>query len=359
MATLSIDYDPSGDVKLVLVEKESPQTSSSDQNSSIETRPESLPSVYGLGLVHMKVRQVHLRVSSSKLIASSCYFDAMLNGARFKEGKELEEKGFVTIELLHPEDDPTAMMVILAILYCADPNITSIVPANMELKNLEKLTILVDKYQWQDIVQPYAVVWFNRIWDTKKMPEAFEEILLCLWITWVFEIENGFKSFSRSAIQNGKSTISDDDETIRIPTTVIEALNLRRQVAIEKIEGVIEELRKSLILQKSSDDQNKPEQVLLGCMVLGFASHCDQNLKLGNFAAPDYAGISVRSLEVKIDNLISMQGYHVGIPKIGKKRWINNNGIWDLKYNLQKAIKDLKMDGWGLEYNEFRRSSSS
>jgi hypothetical protein len=39
----------------------------------------------------------------------------MLENSTFLEGRELKENGFVQVKLLGPEDDPTAMIIILFI----------------------------------------------------------------------------------------------------------------------------------------------------------------------------------------------------------------------------------------------------
>jgi hypothetical protein len=50
-----------------------------------------------------------------------------------------------------------------------------------------------------------------------------------------------------------------------------------------------------------------------------------------------------------------MQGFKVKAPN-SSKRHIIPSGRWDLKNELQRAITDLKMDEWGLDYNDFKLS---
>ncbi len=76
-----------------------------------------MPAKYTVGPLGFKVRAFSLQVSSLKLISSSCYFQAMLDGPSFREGEELKRHGFVEVKLSDPEDDPTAMMIVLGILY--------------------------------------------------------------------------------------------------------------------------------------------------------------------------------------------------------------------------------------------------
>ena len=67
----------------------------------------------------------------------------MLEGDVFPEGRELKGNGLVQIELLSPEDDPTALMIILGLLHGNDVEL----PTDLDLPGLEKVAVLVDKYQ--------------------------------------------------------------------------------------------------------------------------------------------------------------------------------------------------------------------
>lgn len=91
------------------------------------------------------------------------------------------------------------------------------------------------------------------------------------------------------------------------------------------------------------------------CTIVGFTQLCSQDLKLGEFSAPDHAGISIRWLKIHIDLSQSMQGFVVKPPNGGGENIIPG-GIWDLKYWLQKCIRDLNMDEWGLNYDDFKPS---
>lgn len=93
-------------------------------------------------------------------------------------------------------------------------------------------------------------------------------------------------------------------------------------------------------------------------MVYGFATFCSQDLQLGALAAPDHAGNSIRLLKKRIDLSQSMQGFNVTSTG-GRGRHIVAQGGFDLKYELQKAIKELEMDTWGLDYDDFKQSSAS
>jgi hypothetical protein len=222
MATISINYDSKGDVELILGNKDDiPLNQAAQQASQLSQRGVSV--TYNMEVLDFKVKELRLRVSSSILISSSDYFQAMLEGSRFREGKELKEHGFIEINLLDPEDEPTAMMIILGILYESDVQ----VPKKLDLQTLEKVAILVDKYRWHALVTSHAVSWFDNLLDSQGLPNVFDETLMVwLFIAWIFGMKDHFKALSRVAQQDAKNPIDLTDQGIRLPTRVLSRLHL-------------------------------------------------------------------------------------------------------------------------------------
>ncbi|KAN0103381.1 hypothetical protein V8E51_011694 [Hyaloscypha variabilis] len=350
MATISIDYDSKGDVELILGKRDNTPLNQAAQQDSKSSEQEE-PVKYNVGPLGFKVKEVRLRVSSFKLISSSRYFQTMLEGSRFREGKELKELGFIEIELLDPEDEPTAMMIILGILYGTDIQ----VPIELDLPTLEKVAILVDKYQWHALVTPHAISWFDKLLDSQGLPNVFDETLLVwLFIAWLFGMKDHFKALSGVAQQNACNSIDLTDEGSRISTRVLKAINERREAGFRKVEQVLEAFKVRLLDREAQKQDELPVQSMLRSMVFGFATFCSQDLELGAFAAPDHAGNSIRSLENRINLSQSMQGFKAQSPS-GSVQHILPGGIWDLKSELQKAITELKMDEWGLDYDDFKQ----
>jgi hypothetical protein len=142
----------------------------------------------------------------------------MLEGPGFREGRELKEHGFVKIELLDPEDDPRATMVVLGILYGNNVQL----PVDLDLPTLHKVAVLVDKYQWHELVTPHAISWFDQLSESQGIPITFHEtLLMCLWIAWLFRMKDRFKTLSRVAQQDAYDLIDLTDESIGLPTRVI------------------------------------------------------------------------------------------------------------------------------------------
>ena len=98
-------------------------------------------------------------------------------------------------------------------------------------------------------------------------------------------------------------------------------------------------------------DRNQVHKTLK-YMAFGFATFYTQHLELGKFATPDHAGSSIRSLKDRIDSFQSIEGFTVTSPS-GNSRIFNS---WDLKKELQRAISDLNMNEWGLDYENYKPS---
>ncbi len=115
-------------------------------------------------------------------------------------------------------------------------------------------------------------------------------------------------------------------------------------------------LKARMLDRKWQDEfQNKPEYKMLAGMVLECATFCSQDLELGEFAAHDHAGRSICWLRDRINLSQSMANFKFVGPDNGK-RYVIPDGNWDLKSELKRAITDLKMDEWGLDYDDFKPS---
>ncbi|KAH8798364.1 hypothetical protein F5884DRAFT_813964 [Xylogone sp. PMI_703] len=341
MGTISINFDSNGDVELILgmentclkpeAQKALPSTKQEESPPRTQEGPSSNKedpasgkqeeyAKYSVGPLSIITKEIRLRVSSLKLISSSRYFQGMFEGPAFCERKELIEHGFVEIELLDPDDDPTAMMIILGILY----ETSTQVPPRLDLQMLYKVTVLVDKYQWHTLVTPHAILWFDGLVDSQGLPDKFDQTLLMwLWIAWIFERKYHFKVLSRVAQQDACSSIDLKDESIRLSTGTLKAINEQREAAFLKIEQAIQAFQKQLL---GSEADPIPEQERLKYMVLGFTAFSSQYLKVGGFSLPDHAGSSVRSLKNSINSLQSIRDFNV----TSRWRWSAHQEWWKL-----------------------------
>ncbi len=90
-------------------------------------------------------------------------------------------------------------------------------------------------------------------------------------------------------------------------------------------------------------------------MAFGHAIFYSQDLELGEFSQPNHAGSSIRLLRSRISLFQSVEGFNIQSSK-GTNRHVAIGGPWDLRNELEKAISDLKIDEWGLDYDDFKQS---
>jgi hypothetical protein len=375
MATISIDYESSqGDVELILEDKEDSLLDQAEDEAS-KSGEQINAALYNVGV---KFKELYLRVSSLRLASSSEYFRAMLEGSRFPEGKRLKETGFVQIRLSDPEDEPEAIMIILGVLYENDVQL----PTKIDFQTLQKVAVLVDKYQWHKAMTPHMISWFDSLRSSPVFPRSYsKDVLTLLWIAWLFGMKDQFKTVSGFAQQHACKPIDPTEEDIRLPKGVVgksflfcsifflrlwalclailysrncvEAINNQRDLAFQAVETLTNSLRE-LSLQVDIP-ATSPESTLLRAMIFGFMTFSSQNLQLGEFSTPGHAGWSVRLLESRINSLINVENFTVCPQKnIRAGRSVAQGGIWDLKTKLQGVMTDLKIDEWGLDYDCFK-----
>lgn len=215
MATITLDYDSNGDVELALQQQDDEFLDEAVSNPGAQLiPPDPKFHVISLGL---KVKQIHLRVSSKKLISSSVYFKAMLEGPRFREGSDLQQYGFVKIDLSVTGDDPEMMALLLAILY--KDNIK--IPVGLSFEDLKNVAILVDKYQWHALVAPHAARWYELLRTKVNLDYTDSTSLDYLWMAWVFGLKDHFNFLSYQLVYNMEDWIDPEDYGIRLPSRIL------------------------------------------------------------------------------------------------------------------------------------------
>lgn len=87
------------------------------------------------------------------------------------------------------------------------------------------------------------------------------------------------------------------------------------------------------------------------CVLLGFVG---LQIERFGFEQPDHSGISVRWLEKSIECMPDMTNY---LFKESSSRWnCATLSRGTVKGILSKCIEDLKIDEWGLDYDDFKPS---
>lgn len=127
-------------------------------------------------------------VCSKALRRVSKPFRTMLYGP-FAESKhrQSDPTSIWTVKL--PEDDPKAFNILLNIIH----NKFELVPGSMGRDDLFHVTVLTNKYDITDIIQPWAKTWIKPLADAKLDDQCFDKGDECyLWIAWELGYEDLF-----------------------------------------------------------------------------------------------------------------------------------------------------------------------
>lgn len=158
---------------------------------------------------------VHMRVSSKHLILASPTFRSML-GPNFEEGQRLRIEGSTDIAL--GDDDPDAFEILLNIIH----GLTRKVPRTVSLEMLTKISVLVNYYQMQEVVELFSDTWIEHLAREGLPVSHGPEAVSWLLIAWVFHKPLEFRAVSRAIELGCDEKLEDEfDETFPIPPPVI------------------------------------------------------------------------------------------------------------------------------------------
>lgn len=348
MATISIDYDSNGDVELVF--EKNITTDRADSPCGTSSTETNLLRNFAFGYLDVKVKEVRLRASSTKLIESSKYFQAMLEGSRFREGQDLKKDGLAVLPFSDPEDDPKAMIIILGIVY-DDVQL----PQEVDLETLYNLATLIDKFQFDVPVLALSRAWFEKLVASRGLPVTFDESLLkWLWIAWTFKIHHHFPELTRVAMWCGIRTIDLMDEKILLPSKILKAINDKRKTGFEKIERVLTTFREVLRIDNATGSDNVPVSHMTKCMVFGHATLLTRKFELCEFAAFDHRWMSIQMVSNRINSAQYTDGFSVKSIS-GESISIVKGAHWDLKTQLARVVQECIVDLGGLDLFELKR----
>lgn len=99
------------------------------------------------------ITPVHMLVSSKILLmVASPVFKAMLLQGNFREGRELQTTGKLSLPL--PDDNPDAMRILMDIIHYRNRQVAK----KLLFRMLVHIAILVDKYQLLEVVENYVAL---------------------------------------------------------------------------------------------------------------------------------------------------------------------------------------------------------
>ncbi|KAK5636015.1 hypothetical protein RRF57_011727 [Xylaria bambusicola] len=144
--------------------------------------------------------RVLFQVSSAHLRLGSRYFKKALNGP-FKES-QLGTDGFRHIDA--DGWNTYAFLTVMRIIHGHNRE----VPRNVDLKMLAMVATVVDYYECDEVLEPFIEIWCSRI-RTAPVPETINrDLILLLFVSWVFKWSAEFKAATKIAQNQSKGPLS-------------------------------------------------------------------------------------------------------------------------------------------------------
>ena len=154
---------------------------------------------------------VRMRVSSKHLTLASPVFRSMFK-VKYKEGLDLYSQGHA--ELLLPEDNPAAFLIILYLIHGQPRK----VPRKITLNMLTELAILVDKYDLLEPIEMFLDCWLQDLTSTISLT-LNDDLLPWICISWVFNKSEIFKKVTKIAQVESEGLLEADQ--LPIPEWVL------------------------------------------------------------------------------------------------------------------------------------------
>lgn len=180
-----IEFDPDGDVVLILLNRDEGQDAEDKDAQSIDQADNgNEPAV------------IQMRVSSGHLILVSPVFKRLLKGG-FAESHSLNSASPAKITL--PEDDPEALQILLNIIHGHMRK----VPRDMKFGTLLQISILIDEYCLREVAELFTDMWFDQL--KRHIPGFFrEELMPWLCVSWVLQKPHHFNDITRFAMRESE-----------------------------------------------------------------------------------------------------------------------------------------------------------
>ncbi|EHK43254.1 hypothetical protein TRIATDRAFT_166834, partial [Trichoderma atroviride IMI 206040] len=231
--------------------------------------------------------EIHMRLSRKHLTLSSTYFQELAAIG----WEETKVEGGYSYTVTAKGWDEEALIILMNIIHGQ----TQKVPLEVSLEKLAKIAVLVNHYGCQKAVDFYAKVWTSRL--QAPLPETYSrELLLRLFVSWVFSEEHVFKKLTRTIIYESRGLIHTLG--LPIPRKLVDALDKDRQ---QLISGFISDLN-SLKTRLSKEEKECSFECLsmsLGALIKGMRA-----MRLDDPQPTEpFNGYSVMAMEKALGNI--------------------------------------------------------
>ncbi|KAE9378231.1 hypothetical protein N431DRAFT_435404 [Stipitochalara longipes BDJ] len=353
-------FDEDGGLILILpkpLEKENESANDDSGTTSRTFDPTDLASIGKNSFAQIEqspVEKVRMLVSSKHMRVASPVFRAMLQQKNFKEGRELSSKG--GLELPLPDDDAIAMIVLLDVIHGRNRR----VPRKIDLDLVNRISILVDKYQMAEAVGMVSDVWIDNL--RNDIPKEYDpnviEVHRWLAISWVFGRGDVFKTITKLVQCNCYSDLEFRlEDNLPIPKTVIDAIKRSREEAIFEAFQFLDETVKRCLSPISKCSRKDSWKVECDCMLLGSLLKSAAAAEIYPIPESPYRAISVKQLSKSLRTFeiktLCEQLSKTDLRISGSSHWFDEESH-DLQREFNQLSNSIEKRFQGLDIEVFR-----
>jgi hypothetical protein len=194
------------------------------QNSTTEAIAVGTPTL-ATAPVSQEEQGTRFRVSSRHLVLASPWFKRALTNEGWAEStRSVDDRLF---HITASDWDADAFLIFLNIIHLRNRQ----VPRTVTLETLAKIATLVDYYECGEAVESFTETWLATLRRTTAMPTFYcRELVLWIWISWMFDMSDCFKEATAVFIKAGSTDFYSHG--IPLPTKVSSKFNLKRVATV-------------------------------------------------------------------------------------------------------------------------------
>ena len=149
--------------------------------------------------------EVHYQVSSRHLQLASPWFKRAMAKETWSESK-LEDGKY---QIIAHDWDEQAFLMLLNIFHLRTKQVPRVIP----LELLAKVGVLVDYYECGEAIEMFTAMWIDEVKKIATLSIFCRNLVLWIWIAWIFDLPKHFEDVSAVAIKYGKL----DMDTLELP----------------------------------------------------------------------------------------------------------------------------------------------
>ncbi|CRL30300.1 BTB/POZ [Penicillium camemberti] len=176
---------------------------------------------------------VRIQVSAKHLTFASSVFKKILTGG-WKESITYLQKG--SVEITAESWDTEAFLILLRAIHGQ----YYYIPRKLTLEMLAKVAMIADYYECKTALYIMKDIWIDNL--KEKIPRTVSrDLILWLWIAWVFQLHSQFKISTLIAMSRSDDWVVSFG--LPIPANVIDSINKCRENAIHNLVITLHEIR--------------------------------------------------------------------------------------------------------------------